>query len=92
MTQVYAAEAHVEQLMARPRSRGARVRSERTAAVAGTPGTLVQPTVAIVGLGYVGLPTALSLLDAGARVLGLDVSPARIAAITPNAWEKVEVE
>ncbi|MFG1927758.1 nucleotide sugar dehydrogenase [Cryptosporangium sp. NPDC048952] len=38
-------------------------------------------TVAIVGMGYVGLPTALSLLDAGMPVIGLDVSPVRLAAI-----------
>jgi nucleotide sugar dehydrogenase len=38
-------------------------------------------TVAIVGLGYVGLPTALSLLDAGTHVIGLEVSPERIKAI-----------
>lgn len=37
--------------------------------------------VALVGLGYVGLPTALAFHAAGRRVLGLDVSPARRAAI-----------
>jgi UDP-N-acetyl-D-glucosamine dehydrogenase len=37
--------------------------------------------VAIVGLGYVGLPTALAYHHAGSRVLGLDVSAARIAFI-----------
>jgi UDP-N-acetyl-D-glucosamine dehydrogenase len=37
--------------------------------------------VAIVGLGYVGLPTALALHAAGRRVLGIDVSAARLAAI-----------
>ncbi|WP_412744724.1 nucleotide sugar dehydrogenase [Krasilnikovia sp. MM14-A1004] len=36
---------------------------------------------AVVGLGYVGLPTALALHDSGLRVLGLDVSDARIADI-----------
>ena len=35
----------------------------------------------MVGLGYVGLPTALSLLDAGTPVIGVDVSPARLGAI-----------
>ncbi|TQS45050.1 nucleotide sugar dehydrogenase [Cryptosporangium phraense] len=38
-------------------------------------------TVAVVGLGYVGLPTALSLLDAGLSVIGIDVSPERLTAI-----------
>jgi UDP-N-acetyl-D-glucosamine dehydrogenase len=37
--------------------------------------------IAIVGLGYVGLPTALALHDAGRIVLGVDVDPARIEAI-----------
>jgi UDP-N-acetyl-D-glucosamine dehydrogenase len=37
--------------------------------------------VAIVGLGYVGLPTALAFRAAGARVLGIDVSERRLAVI-----------
>src|SRR5687767_935580 len=37
--------------------------------------------VAIIGLGYVGLPTALTFHAAGARVLGIDVSTARLKAI-----------
>lgn len=39
------------------------------------------PTVAIVGLGYVGLPTAVGLAHHGIRVVGFDVSPRRLAAI-----------
>lgn len=35
-------------------------------------------TVAVVGLGYVGLPTALSLLEAGTRVIGIDISGQRL--------------
>ncbi|WP_328557689.1 MULTISPECIES: nucleotide sugar dehydrogenase [unclassified Streptomyces] len=35
-------------------------------------------TVAVVGLGYVGLPTALALLAAGNEVVGVDVSEARL--------------
>ncbi len=38
-------------------------------------------TVGIVGLGYVGLPTALSFLEAGGRVIGLEISPARLDEI-----------
>ncbi|MGW1593806.1 nucleotide sugar dehydrogenase [Streptomyces sp. NPDC002343] len=38
-------------------------------------------TVAVVGLGYVGLPTALGLLDSGATVLGVDISAQRLADI-----------
>ena len=37
--------------------------------------------VAIVGMGYVGLPTALAFHAAGHRVLGFDVSSERLAAI-----------
>lgn len=38
-------------------------------------------TVAVVGLGYVGLPTALALADAGCQVIGYDISEDRISAI-----------
>ena len=38
--------------------------------------------VAVVGLGYVGLPTALGLHDAGRAVLGVDVDPSRLEAIS----------
>jgi UDP-N-acetyl-D-glucosamine dehydrogenase len=37
--------------------------------------------IAVVGLGYVGLPTALSLADHGARIIGCDVSETRLADI-----------
>ncbi|WP_026553842.1 nucleotide sugar dehydrogenase [Arthrobacter sp. 35W] len=37
--------------------------------------------VAIVGLGYVGLPTALAVNASGRKVVGLDVSEARLATI-----------
>ena len=39
------------------------------------------PTVAIVGLGYVGLPTALAFVASGARVVGVDADPCRLRAI-----------
>jgi UDP-N-acetyl-D-glucosamine dehydrogenase len=45
------------------------------------PSPTTAETVAVVGLGYVGLPTALSLLEAGCRVIGVDASPARLDAI-----------
>ncbi|MGY1594275.1 nucleotide sugar dehydrogenase [Geodermatophilus sp. SYSU D00708] len=41
--------------------------------------------VAIVGLGYVGLPTALALHRQGVRVIGVDVSATRLAAIRGRA-------
>ena len=37
--------------------------------------------VAVLGLGYVGLPTALALMDAGTAVTGIDASEARLEAI-----------
>jgi nucleotide sugar dehydrogenase len=37
--------------------------------------------VVVVGMGYVGLPTALAFHGAGFRVVGLDVSQARLGAI-----------
>jgi nucleotide sugar dehydrogenase len=42
---------------------------------------LVPPCVAVVGLGYVGLPTALALHGGGADVIGIDVSEHRLQAI-----------
>lgn len=41
--------------------------------------------VAIVGLGYVGLPTALAFREAGYRVLGHDVSTRRLEVIRSEA-------
>lgn len=38
-------------------------------------------SVGLVGLGYVGLPTALSMLNAGRPVIGYDISQRRIDAI-----------
>jgi UDP-N-acetyl-D-glucosamine dehydrogenase len=38
-------------------------------------------SVAIVGLGYVGLPLSLQFARSGLRVLGLDIDPAKAAAI-----------
>lgn len=39
------------------------------------------PTVAIIGLGYVGLPLALRFAESGVSVLGLDIDPAKVEAI-----------
>lgn len=49
-----------------------------TGTVATAPGT---GTVVVVGLGYVGLPTAVSLAEAGARVSGYDIAADRLATI-----------
>ncbi len=39
------------------------------------------PTVGVVGLGYVGLPLSLTFCEAGFRVVGFDVDPAKPAAL-----------
>jgi len=49
-------------------------------------------TVAVVGLGYVGLPTALSLVGSGAKVLGVDTCPSRITAIARGEVDSASVE
>ncbi len=37
--------------------------------------------IVVVGLGYVGLPLALALVESGSSVVGLDASPARVAEL-----------
>ncbi len=49
-------------------------------------------TVAVVGLGYVGLPTALSLVAAGTKVLGIDISTLRVAAIGAGEVDSASVD
>lgn len=46
--------------------------------------------VAIVGLGYVGLPTALALHAQGGSVLGFDVSAPRLAAVRDRTVDLLE--
>ncbi|HMN87754.1 MAG TPA: 3-hydroxyacyl-CoA dehydrogenase NAD-binding domain-containing protein, partial [Bauldia sp.] len=38
-------------------------------------------TVAVIGLGYIGLSTAAALADGGVTVLGVDIDPERVAAV-----------
>ncbi|HMC68766.1 MAG TPA: nucleotide sugar dehydrogenase, partial [Mycobacteriales bacterium] len=45
--------------------------------------------VAVVGLGYVGLPTALAFHAAGSHVLGVDISTDRLGAIRSEAVDIV---
>jgi nucleotide sugar dehydrogenase len=45
--------------------------------------------VAIVGLGYVGLPTALAFHAAGCKVLGVDISTSRLADIREGAVDLI---
>lgn len=48
--------------------------------------------VAVVGLGYVGLPTAIALRGAGCRIVGIDVSGPRLSAIRRGEAELLESE
>jgi UDP-N-acetyl-D-glucosamine dehydrogenase len=48
--------------------------------------------VAIVGLGYVGLPTALAYHAAGQRVLGVDLSEPRIAAVRADRVDLLDTD
>jgi UDP-N-acetyl-D-glucosamine dehydrogenase len=48
--------------------------------------------VAVVGLGYVGLPTAIALRQAGHRIVGIDVSAPRLAAIRGGEVELLSEE
>ncbi len=48
--------------------------------------------VAVVGLGYVGLPTAIALRNAGCRIVGIDVSGPRLSAIRSGEAELLESE
>ena len=54
-------------------------------------GTLIEKyheriaTVAVVGLGYVGLPLARALIGAKFRVIGLDIDEAKIEALKRGA-------
>jgi UDP-N-acetyl-D-glucosamine dehydrogenase len=48
-----------------------------------------RPDVAIVGLGYVGLPLAMTFADGGASVLGIDVDPSK-AQLTASGTSWIE--
>ena len=51
-----------------------------------------EAVVAVVGLGYVGLPTAIALRNAGARVIGLDSSSTRLTTIRTGGAELLSSE
>lgn len=48
-----------------------------------------EPRVAVLGLGYIGLPTAALIARSGARVLGIDVDPEIVATVNSG---KVHIE
>jgi nucleotide sugar dehydrogenase len=47
-------------------------------------------SVGVVGLGYVGLPTALALAESGVAVVGCDISEERLAAIKAQRVDLLE--
>ena len=49
-------------------------------------------SVAVIGLGYIGLPTAAILADKGLRVHGVDVNPKTVAAVNAGSVPFVEPE
>ncbi|MBJ8337275.1 nucleotide sugar dehydrogenase [Antrihabitans sp. YC3-6] len=49
-------------------------------------------SVGLVGLGYVGLPTALALADAGVTVLGCDINEDRLAAIKAEQVDLLDAD
>ncbi|CAM3349933.1 nucleotide sugar dehydrogenase [Kibdelosporangium persicum] len=49
-------------------------------------------SVAVIGMGYVGLPTALGLHAGGVRVLGIDRDPDRLAAIRRRAVDLIDAD
>ena len=48
------------------------------------------PTVAVLGMGYVGLPTSLALREAGFPVVGVDISERRLADIRSGSVDLLE--
>jgi nucleotide sugar dehydrogenase len=48
--------------------------------------------VAVIGLGYVGLPTALALVEAGFSVVGCDISETRLAAIKTEQVDLLDAD
>ena len=54
------------------------------------PETREQITIAVVGLGYIGLPTAAVLARAGHRVIGYDIKPEVVASVQEGRSHLVE--
>jgi UDP-N-acetyl-D-glucosamine dehydrogenase len=62
------------------------------AAEAPAPAETAHAVVAVVGLGYVGLPTAIAMRNAGCRIVGIDVSSRRLETISAGEAELLESE
>jgi len=84
MPQAIAAKAHLQTTRRRPAS--------NLSKAAGYSKAAGHTVVAVVGLGYVGLPTAIALRNAGCRIVGIDVSGERLSAIRGGAAELLAEE
>lgn len=51
---------------------------------------LVKQTICVVGLGYVGLPTAACLAKAGFNIIGVDINPSVVACVNSGRPHIVE--
>lgn len=63
-----------------------------TAPPSQTSAATANAVVAVVGLGYVGLPTAIAMRSAGCQIVGIDVSARRLHAIRAGEAELLESE
>ena len=52
--------------------------------------TSQRPSVAVIGLGYIGLPTAAVLASSGAEVVGVDINADAVATINKGQVPFVE--
>ena len=74
------------------RDRPAATSAPPTQSIPVIPRVVFDYDVAIVGLGYVGLPTALTLHASGARVIGIDASEARLDEIRAGEADLLEFD
>jgi UDP-N-acetyl-D-glucosamine dehydrogenase len=63
-----------------------------TAPPSQTSAATANAVVAVVGLGYVGLPTAIAMRSAGCQIVGIDVSARRLHTIRAGEAELLESE
>ncbi len=63
-----------------------------TAVATATQPATEHAVVAVVGLGYVGLPTAIAMGNAGAEIVGIDVSTPRLDTIRAGEAELLQSE
>src|SRR5699024_1834260 len=72
------------------RSGNIRSRSARVWSTPHMPPTAQRPSVAVIGLGYIGLPTAAVLASSGAEVVGVDVNADAVTTINAGQVPFVE--